>query len=63
MSTNPDLRNLNDVVAKDIINLQQKIVEYRSGKLDEDGFKHARMIRGVYGQRQLGVQMLRTKIP
>ena len=63
MSTKPDLRKLNDVVAKDIITLQNKIVEYRQGKLDEDGFKHYRMMRGVYGQRQLGVQMLRTKIP
>lgn len=63
MSINQDFRHLNDVVAKDIIKLQQKIVEYRTGKLDEDGFKHYRMMRGVYGQRQLGVQMLRTKIP
>ena len=48
MSTRPDLRKLNDVVAKDIIKLQQKIVEYRSGKLDEDGFKYT-TVNGVEG--------------
>lgn len=63
MSGNPDLRNISDVVAKDIIDLQQKINAFKSGKIQEERFKHFRLTRGVYGQRQLGVQMFRTKIP
>ena len=63
MSQEPNLRNLSDEVAKDIIKLQQKIGEYKTGQIDSERFKHYRMLRGVYGQRQLGVQMLRTKIP
>ncbi|MEM1359070.1 MAG: nitrite/sulfite reductase, partial [Bacteroidota bacterium] len=36
---------------------------YQRGKEDEDRFKHYRLTRGVYGQRQIGVHMFRTKIP
>jgi len=63
MSGNPNLKNISDVVAKDIIDLQQKIESFKTGKIQEERFKHFRLTRGVYGQRQLGVQMFRTKIP
>lgn len=47
----------------DIEELQRRIGAYRSGQEDEERFKLYRLTRGVYGQRQLGVQMFRTKIP
>lgn len=53
----------NQVVAKDIIELERKIHEFHGGKLDEDKFRSLRLARGVYGQRQEGVQMIRIKLP
>lgn len=47
----------------DIKELETRIIKYYSGKEDEDKFKHFRLTRGVYGQRQVGVQMFRLKIP
>ncbi|MEL6391280.1 MAG: nitrite reductase, partial [Bacteroidota bacterium] len=48
---------------KDIEELERRIIAYQTGKEDEERFKHFRLTRGVYGQRQSGVQMFRTKIP
>ncbi len=53
----------NPVVARDIIELERKIKEFRDGKLDEEKFRSLRLARGVYGQRQEGVQMVRIKLP
>ena len=53
----------NPIVEKDIIELAQKIEEFKEGKLDEEKFRSLRLARGVYGQRQQGVQMIRIKIP
>ncbi len=53
----------NPVVEKDIIELEKKIWQYRQGEIDEDRFRSLRLARGVYGQRQPGVQMIRIKIP
>lgn len=53
----------NPVVAKDIIELDRKIKLYQEGKIDEGGFRSLRLARGVYGQRQAGVQMIRIKLP
>ncbi len=48
---------------KDIIELEKRISGFKSGEEDEERFKLYRLTRGVYGQRQLGVQMFRIKIP
>ncbi len=48
---------------KDIIELRDKIRRFRLGTIDEEGFKLFRLARGVYGQRQQGVQMVRLKLP
>ena len=32
-------------------------------KIDDDKFRSIRLARGIYGQRQPGVQMIRIKIP
>ncbi|WKN30441.1 HEPN domain-containing protein [Porifericola rhodea] len=53
----------NPVVEKDIIELEKKIRLFREGNIDEDRFRSLRLARGVYGQRQQGVQMVRIKIP
>lgn len=53
----------NPVVQKDIIELEKKIRAFRDGHLDEEKFRSLRLARGVYGQRQPGVQMIRIKIP
>lgn len=51
------------LVEKDIIDLDKKIREYREGKIHDEKFRSLRLARGVYGQRQQGVQMIRIKLP
>ncbi|MFD2202425.1 HEPN domain-containing protein [Shivajiella indica] len=53
----------NPIVEKDIIELEKKIRLFREGKIDEEKFRSLRLARGVYGQRQPGVQMIRIKLP
>lgn len=43
--------------------LAEKITEFQAGSIEEERFKHYRLTRGVYGQRQQGVHMFRTKLP
>ena len=51
------------LVERDIIELDQKIREFKEGKIGEEKFRSLRLARGVYGQRQPGVQMVRIKLP
>lgn len=53
----------NPIVEKDIIDLEKKIALFYEGKIDEERFRSLRLARGVYGQRQFGVQMIRIKLP
>lgn len=53
----------NPLVEKDIIELDRKIREFNGGNIDEEKFRSLRLARGVYGQRQQGVQMVRIKLP
>lgn len=53
----------NPIVERDIIELERKIREFREGKMPEEKFRSLRLARGVYGQRQQGVQMVRIKLP
>lgn len=53
----------NPVVEKDVVELASKIELFKNGKIDEDKFKSLRLARGIYGQRQPGVQMVRIKLP
>ena len=53
----------NPIVEKDIIDLENKIQLFYDGKIDEQRFRSLRLARGVYGQRQFGVQMIRIKLP
>ncbi|WP_452231106.1 HEPN domain-containing protein [Lacinutrix sp. MEBiC02404] len=53
----------NPVVEQDIMDLANKIQLFKAGKVDEEKFRSLRLARGVYGQRQEGVQMIRIKLP
>lgn len=53
----------NPIVQQDIIELEKKIALFHQGKIDEERFRSLRLARGVYGQRQEGVQMIRIKVP
>ncbi|MBX9853657.1 MAG: nitrite reductase, partial [Cytophagaceae bacterium] len=59
--------NLSDKIApeakEDIVELKSKIASFREGKIDEEKFRAFRLARGVNGQRQEGVQMIRIKLP
>ena len=46
----------NPIVQKDIIELERKIALFKDEKVDEERFRSLRLARGVYGQRQPGVQ-------
>ncbi len=53
----------NPIVPLEIIDLERKIKAFRAGKIHDEKFRSLRLARGIYGQRQPGVQMIRIKIP
>lgn len=53
----------NPIVERDILDLEKKIKLYREGRIPDEKFRSLRLVRGVYGQRQPGVQMVRIKLP
>lgn len=63
MSENPEQTKIAAALKADIHELNEKIEAFRKGEMQEERFRHFRLTRGVYGQRQLGVHMFRTKIP
>ena len=64
LSFRSELENVNNpVIENDIIDLANKISQFKNFQLDEEKFRSLRLARGVYGQRQPGVQMIRIKIP
>jgi len=48
---------------RDILELSGKIGSFASGDIADESFRKYRLARGVYGQRQPGVQMIRIKLP
>ncbi|MFI5158994.1 MAG: nitrite reductase [Sphingobacteriales bacterium] len=53
----------NPIVEQEIIDLEKKIWAFREGKIHDEKFRSLRLARGIYGQRQPGVQMVRIKLP
>lgn len=51
------------IVEQEIVELEKKIRAYQGGLVPEEKFRSLRLARGVYGQRQPGVQMVRIKLP
>jgi len=50
-------------VREDIELFRSQANAFLAGQLTEDQFRAYRLRRGIYGQRQQGVQMVRTKVP
>lgn len=48
---------------QDILIHTGNIEKFRAGKLTEDEFRKLRLLKGVYGQKQDNIQMVRVKIP
>lgn len=64
MNKNNFLPNQNvSRIKKEIIEFENRIHSFLNGSLREDEFRTIRTHKGVYSQRQQGVQMLRIKIP
>lgn len=55
--------NVSEAARRDILDLEKKIKGFQSGEASEEAFRKFRLARGVYGQRQAGVQMIRIKLP
>ncbi len=51
------------IVRDDIELFRSKAEQFLAGQITEDEFRAFRLRRGIYGQRQPGVQMVRTKVP
>src|ERR1035438_1221925 len=51
------------IVRQDIDEFRDAAEKYLSGGLTDDEFRPWRLRRGIYSQRQAGVQMIRTKVP
>lgn len=50
-------------VREDIELFRRQSQSFLSGQITDDQFRAFRLRRGIYGQRQPGVQMVRTKVP
>src|SRR5579862_2569024 len=50
-------------VREDIERFRSQAQAFLEGRLTDDEFRPHRLRRGIYGQRQPGVQMIRTKVP
>jgi sulfite reductase beta subunit-like hemoprotein len=50
-------------VREDIELFRESAQRYMDGQLTDDEFRAVRLRRGIYGQRQAGVHMIRTKVP
>lgn len=48
---------------RDILELDQKIKLFKKGEINDESFRAFRLARGIYGQRQDGVNMIRIKLP
>ena len=51
------------IVRADIELFRKQANQFVAGEINDDQFRPFRLRRGIYGQRQVGVQMIRTKIP
>jgi len=48
---------------RDILELDEKIRLFQKGEINNESFRAYRLARGIYGQRQDGVNMIRIKLP
>jgi sulfite reductase beta subunit-like hemoprotein len=52
-----------ETVRTEIEAFREKAADFLAGKITDDDFRPYRLRFGCYGQRQAGVQMMRTKVP
>src|SRR5271170_2440782 len=50
-------------VRRDIELFRSQADSFLAGQINDDQFRPHRLRRGIYSQRQVGVQMIRTKVP
>src|SRR5579863_3779923 len=50
-------------VRRDIELFRSQANSYLAGAINDDQFRPHRLRRGIYSQRQVGVHMIRTKVP
>src|SRR3979411_2964696 len=62
MATELEL-SYDQTVRADIELFRTQAEAFLAGQLTDDQFRAYRLRRGIYGQRQAGVQMIRTKVP
>lgn len=59
----PQETEYDQTVRADIDLFGKYIDKYVAGEIDDNDFRAQRLRRGIYSQRQPGVQMIRTKVP
>src|SRR5690242_3070045 len=52
-----------EIVRADIERFRGASEDFMAGRITDDEFRAYRLRRGIYGQRQPGVHMVRTKVP
>jgi len=55
--------NYDETVRRDIELFREQAEAFMAGQLTDDQFRAVRLRRGIYGQRQPNVHMVRTKVP
>ena len=55
--------NLDFATERDIDEFVEMLEKFESGEMTPDQWRQFRLVRGTYGQRQDGVQMMRIKAP
>ena len=55
--------NIPDEVKQEIDAFAAEVERLNRGEVGDDDFKRFRLQQGIYGQRQDGEQMVRTKLP
>ncbi len=58
-----DELNIPTVVKQEIDDFAAEVERLNRGEINDDNFKRFRLQQGIYGQRQDGEQMVRTKLP
>jgi sulfite reductase beta subunit-like hemoprotein len=58
-----EIATIPEKIQQDVVDVHDAIERYLSEGIPEGEFKPFRVARGIYGQRQKNVNMLRVKIP
>ena len=56
-------REMQELLLREASEFRAEAARFLAGAIDEERFRSYRLRRGIYGQRQAGVQMVRIRIP